>query len=360
MGDRCKVSGAARTIAPLRRAACLALAAAALLVLPAAAQPASAPQGAALFKDKQIRLMVGSAPGGGYDTYGRLLAQFMRRHIPGNPLIIVQNMPGAGSLVLANYLYNVAPRDGTTFGAVNALVATDPLLYPERVKFDPRQFRWLGSALRENHVGVVWHTSPIKRLDDVLEQELIVAGTGGATNLYPVFVDSVLGTKIKMIPGYQGTKQGLLAMERGEVAGNVGITWASLKATNGSWLREGLIRVFVQFGLKPHPELPNVSWIYDYAHNDAYRAAMDLAFGNQEFGRPFIAPPGVPDATVDVLRTAFEQSLQDPEFIAEAEKRAVDIDFTSGAEIQTLIEKIYKSPPAVVERVRHILESTAK
>jgi tripartite-type tricarboxylate transporter receptor subunit TctC len=338
------------------------LAVGSLLIAAAAAltQPAAAQDAAAFFKDKQIRLIVGSAPGGGYDTYGRLLSAFMRRHIPGNPTIIVQNMPGAGSLVLANYLYNVAPKDGTAFGAVNALIATDPLLYPERVKFDPRQFRWLGSALRENHVGVAWHTSPIKTFDDALKQELIVAGTGGATNLYPVFVNAVLGSKIKMIPGYQGTKQGMLAMERGEVAGNVGITWASVKATNGSWLREDKIRVFVQFGLKPHAELPNVSWIYNYARNADDRAAMDLAFGNQEFGRPFIAPPGVPDAVVDILRTAFEKTMNDPEFIAEADKRQVDLDFTSGAEIQSLIEQIYKSSPAVVERVKSIVERTAQ
>jgi tripartite-type tricarboxylate transporter receptor subunit TctC len=351
------ILNARRRLMPGGGIACLVLALSALGTPAAAQQPADP---AAIFKDKQIRLIVGSAPGGGYDTYGRLLAQFMRKHIPGNPLIIVQNMPGAGSLVLANYLYNVAPRDGTAFGAVNALLATDPLIYPERVKFDPRKFRWLGSALRENHVGVVWETSPIRKLDDTFQNELIVAGTGGATNLYPVFVDAVLGTKIKMIPGYQGTKQGLLAMERGEVGGNVGITWASLKATMGGWLREGKIRVFVQFGLKPHPELPNVSWIYDYAKTDSDRAAMDLAFGNQEFGRPFIAPPGVPDATVDVLRTAFEQSINDPEFIAEAEKRGVDIDFTSGAEIQDLIEKIFKTPPEVVQRMRGILESTSR
>jgi tripartite-type tricarboxylate transporter receptor subunit TctC len=176
----------------------LLLAAAALLASPAAAQDGP-------FKDKQLRLIVGSAPGGGYDAYGRLIAQHMRRFIPGNPIIVVQNMPGAGSLVLANYLYNVAPRDGTVFGAVNALLATDPLMYPERVKFDPRQFRWLGSALKENHSGLVWHTSPVKTFDDLFTQELIVAGTGGATNLYPVLTNGILGTKIKMIPGYQGT-----------------------------------------------------------------------------------------------------------------------------------------------------------
>jgi tripartite-type tricarboxylate transporter receptor subunit TctC len=311
----------------------------------------------AYFKDKQIRLIVGSAPGGGYDAYGRLLAQYMKQHIPGNPTLIVQNMPGAGSLVAANYIYNVAPRDGTFIGAVNALLATDPLLYPERVKFDPRQFRWLGSALRENHVGVAWHLARVKSLDDVLKNELIVAGTGGATNFYPLFVDATLGAKMKMISGYQGTKQGMLAMERGEVGGLIGITWASVKATNGSWLREDKIRVFVQFGLKKHPELPDVSWIYDYARGDDDRAAMDLAFGNSEFGRPFIAPPGVPDEVVQILRDAFEDTMSDPEFRADAQKRQLDLEITKGSEIQSLVEKIYKTPPAVVERVKKIVQS---
>src|SRR3954467_10834735 len=324
------------------------------------AQSAAAQDQSAFFKDKTIRLMVGSAPGGGYDAYGRIVAAHIRRHIPGNPTVIVQNMPGAGSLVLANYLYNVAPKDGTAFGAVNALLATDPLMYPERVKFDPRQFRWLGSALRENHVGLAWHTSPVKTFDDVFKQELIVAGTGGATNLYPVLTNSIVGTRLKMIPGYQGTKQGMLAMERGEVAGNIGITWASLKATAGVWLRDRQIKVIVQYGLQKHPELPGVSWIYDYAKNDEDRAAMDLSFGNQEFGRPFIAPPGVPDAVINVMRTAFEKMMNDPEFRADAEKRQIDLDFTSGAEIQTLIDKFYKTPPAVVDRIKTILERTAQ
>jgi tripartite-type tricarboxylate transporter receptor subunit TctC len=329
--------------------------AAAALIAPALAQDPGTN-----FKDMQVRLIVGSAPGGGYDAYGRLLATHMRRHIPGNPTIVVQNMPGAGSLVLANYLYNVAPKDGTAFGAVNALLATDPLMYPERVKFDPRQFRWLGSALKENHAGLVWHTSPVKNFDDLFTQELIVAGTGGATNLYPVLTNAILGTRIKMIPGYQGTKQGMLAMERGEVAGNVGITWASLKATNGSWLREGKIRMIVQYGLERHAELPGVAWIYDYAKTDADRAAMDLSFGNQEFGRPFLAPPGVPAPVVAMLRKAFAQTMDDPEFKADAEKRQIDLDFTSGEDIQALVEKFYKTPPAVVERIKAILEKTAQ
>jgi hypothetical protein len=237
------------------------------------------------------------------------------------------------------------------------MLATDPLVYPDRVKFDPRQFRWLGSALRENHVGVVWHLTRIKTFDDVLKNELIVAGTGGATNFYPLFVDAMLGAKIKMIPGYQGTKQGMLAMERGEVGGVVGITWASVKATNGSWLRDDKIRPFIQFGMKKHPELPDVSWVYDYARNDDDRAAMDMAFGNSEFGRPFIAPPGVPADVVQILRDAFEDTMGDPEFRADAEKRQLDLEITRGTEIQSLIEKIYKTPPAVVERVKKIVQS---
>jgi tripartite-type tricarboxylate transporter receptor subunit TctC len=343
----------------LQFAACAAaaIAAPALLVACALASVGPAAAADAYFKDKQIRLIVGSAPGGGYDAYGRLLAQYMRAHIPGNPTIVVQNMPGAGSLVAANYIYNVAPKDGTVFGAVNALLATDPLLYPERVKFDPRQFRWLGSALRENHAGFAWYTTHIKSFDDVLKNELIVPGTGGATNFYPMFVDAILGAKIRMIPGYQGTKQGMLAMERGEVGGIVGITWASMKATNGTWLREDKIRPFVQFGLQKHPELPDVSWIYDYARNADDRAAMDLAFGNSEFGRPFMAPPGAPDAAVSILRSAFEDTMNDPEFRADAEKRQLDLEFTSGGEIQSIIDKIYKTPPAVVERVKKIVQS---
>jgi tripartite-type tricarboxylate transporter receptor subunit TctC len=338
----------------LASVACLSVLCGSLLVSALLAPAAAAD---AYFKDKQIRLIVGSAPGGGYDAYGRLLAQYMKQHIPGNPTIIVQNMPGAGSLVAANYIYNVAPKDGTFIGAVNALLATDPLVYPERVKFDPRQFRWLGSALRENHVGVVWHLTRVNALDDVLKNELIVAGTGGATNFYPLFVDAMLGAKIKMIPGYQGTKQGMLAMERGEVGGLMGITWASVKATNGSWLREDKIRVFVQFGMKKHPELPGVSWIYDYARTNDDRAAMDLAFGNSEFGRPFIAPPGVPDQVVEILRDAFEDTMSDSEFRADADKRQLDLELTRGIEIQSLIEKIYKTSPAVVERVKKIVQS---
>jgi tripartite-type tricarboxylate transporter receptor subunit TctC len=335
----------------IAKAGILALAAFAMPLATAAAQDLS-------FKDRQIRLVVGSAPGGGYDTYARLLAAHWRKHIPGNPTIVVQNMPGAGSLVAANHLFNVAPKDGTVLGGVNPLVATEPLFYPDRAKFDPRQFQWVGSALRETHTGLAWHTSPVQSFNDTFKQELVVAGTGGTTNLYPVFVNALLGTRFKMIPGYNGTKMGMLAMERGEVSGNVGITWASLKATNADWLRDEKIRVFVQFGLKKHRELPNAAWIFDYARNPDDRAAMNLVFGTSEFGRPYLAPPGVPEPIVAMLRQAFDATMKDSEFLEEAQRRSVDVEPTGGADIQALTETMFHAPPAVVERVKSILDRT--
>jgi tripartite-type tricarboxylate transporter receptor subunit TctC len=328
----------------------------ALIATVALPLPTQAQQGSEYFKGKQIRLYVGSSTGGGYDTFARVIAAYMPRHIPGQPAIIVQNMPGAGSLVLANHVYNIGPRDGTELGAVNPQISLDPMFHPDRVKFDPRRFNWIGSALTENHVGVAWHTTAIKTFDDAFKEQLVVAGSGGSTDTYPDFTNGLLGTKFKVVSGYKGTKEGMLAMERGEVTGNVGITWASLKATGGEWLKSNQVRVFIQFGLEKHPELSGVSWIYDYARNDDDRAAMDLLLGPQEFGRPYIAPPDVPEPVVAILRRAFDDTMKDPTFRSEAEKRQLDIDPVGGAEIQKLIEKMYRAPPAVVEKVRAYVE----
>jgi tripartite-type tricarboxylate transporter receptor subunit TctC len=318
-------------------------------------QPAEA-QEEPFYKDKTLRIIVGSAPGGGYDAYARVVSEHMRRHIPGNPVIVVQNMPGAGSLVATNFIANVAPKDGTVIGAVNGLIATDLLLYPERTKFDPRKLQWLGSALRENHVGVARANAPVKTFEDSFKQELIVSGTGGSTNSYPVLTNALLGTKFKVVSGYTGTAQGMLAIERGEVDGNVGITWASVKATQTAALRDGRLRVFVQYGLTKHRELPNVAWIFDYVRTDEDRAGLRLLLSNQEFGRPYIAPQDTPAPIVAILRQAFDKTMQDPEFQAEAEKRHLELDATTGIEIQALIEELHKTPPAVVARVKPFFE----
>ena len=307
------------------------------------------------FKGKQITLLVGTTAGGGYDTFTRTIAPHLRRHVPGQPNVVVQNMPGAGSVVLANYLSNVAPKDGTSIGNVNPQVVIEPLMRPDRVKYDPTKMAWIGSALRETHVSIAWYTTQIKTFDDLFHTQLVVAGTGGATDTFPTFVNGLLGTKFKIIDGYPGMKEGMLAMERGEVEGNGGITWASAKATIGEWLATKKVRVFVQYGLSKHPELPDVPWIYDYAKSSDDRAAMNMVFARQEYGRPYVAPPGVAPALVETLRRAFDATMKDPEFLADAEKRKLDIDPITGEQVQDIIADLFRTPPAVVERVKKIL-----
>jgi tripartite-type tricarboxylate transporter receptor subunit TctC len=313
-------------------------------------------QGAApYYRGKTIRVIVGGSAGGGYDTFARVISAHMAAHIPGTPTFIIQNMDGAGSLIATNHVNNVGPKDGTEMGALNPQISTDPMFHPDRAKFDPRKLQWIGSALRENHIGIAWTGSPFKTFDEAFKTELVVAGSGGSTNQYPLFTNGLIGTKFKVVSGYPGTKEGFLALERGEVTGNVGITWASLKATEGEWIRDKKVQVFIQFGLTKHPELPGVSWIYDYAKTDDDRAAMDLIFAAQEFGRPYAVAPEVPANVVQILRTAFDDTMKDPEFLADAAKRKLDLDPVGGKDIQAIMDKMYKATPATIARVKGIL-----
>jgi tripartite-type tricarboxylate transporter receptor subunit TctC len=279
----------------------------------------------------------------------------MRKHIPGNPQIVVQNMPGAGSLIAMNHVANVAPKDGTVIGAINAAMTIQPLLFPERTKFDPRKMNWIGSTLREFHIGLVRANSPVKTIEDAQKIEIPVAGTGGSTSTYPSITNAILNTKFKTVQGYQGTAQGMLAMERGEVDGVLGITWASIKATQAAALRDGKIRLLTQFGLRKHPELRNIPLLLDSAKTPEDKAALRLVFSSQEVGRPWVAPEGVPPKTVAILRKAFDDTMADPEFQADAAKRKLDLEPTSGKELQQVVEDIFKTPPAIVERVRPFL-----
>ena len=307
------------------------------------------------YRGKRITIIVGYGPGGGYDVFARLLARHMGKYVPGNPQIVVQNMPGAGSLVATNHIANVAPKDGTVIGAINAGMTTHPLLRPDQAKFDPRKMNWIGSTLREFHIGLVRSNSPVKVIADTQKIEIPVAGTGGTTSTYPVITNAILDTKFKVVQGYPGTAQGMLAMERGEVDGVIGITWASIKATQAAALRDGKIQLLAQFGLRKHPELPNVPLVLDLAKTPEDQAAMRLVFSAQEVGRPWVAPEGVPPKTVAVLRKAFDDTMADPEFRADAAKRKLDLDPTPGSEIQSVVENIYKTPPAVVERIKPFL-----
>ena len=312
------------------------------------------------FKGKQIRLLIGSSPGGGYDTFARVIAAHWSKHLPGNPTFIPQNMPGPMSLSVANHIFTVAPKDGTVIGAVNPQIATEAILHPDRARFDARQLVWIGSALRETQVVVARSDAPVRDFAQALQTELIVGGSGGSSNSFPTITNAILGTKFKIVSGYPGTRESNLAMERGEVQGIAGITWASVKATMGDLLASKKLVVVGQYGSKKHPELPDVAHVPSFAKTADERAALLLLFATQEFGRPYIAPPGLPPEIAEALRTSFLKTLADPEFLAEAKKRGLDIEPTSGAEIQGLVEQLYATPPDIVERVRKIFAETGK
>ncbi len=307
------------------------------------------------FRGKQVRLIVGAPPGGGYDAYARLLGNHIGRHIPGNPVVIVQNMPGAASITLVNHLVNAAPRDGGTIGAVLNLTGTFPMLFPTHAKFDARDLNWIGSMLRETGIALARTDAKIKDLRDATNKEVVVAGSTGATNSFPSFSNAFAGTKFKIVLGYPGTRDGMLAVERKEVDALVGITYASVKATSAEALQDGKINLFIQFGLRRHPDLPGVSWIFDHARTDDDKAAMELMFSPQEFGRPFVLPPAVTADTIKMMRSAFDSTMTDPNFLDEAARRKMDIDPVTGIDIATMVAKLAKTPPHIVNSVRALV-----
>ena len=321
---------------------------------------ATAQDAAQLFRGKQIRLVIGLSAGGGYDLFARTIAAYWTRHIPGNPTIVPQNLPGASSMQAANHVFSLAPKDGTVIGAVNPQVVTRAILDPERARVDARQFTWIGSALRELQLMVARTDAPVKTFDDAFRTELIVGGSGGADETFPTLTNAVLGTRFKLVTGYPGTKDINLAMERGEVQANGGITWASIKGTMTALLAEHKINLIVQYGLKPHPELPQVPLALNYAKTQEQRDSLLLLFATQEFGRPYLAPPGTPVPIAAILRESFMATMHDPEFLEEAHRRGLDIDPTRGEEIDTLVRQLYATASDTVHRVRDIFVAQKK
>jgi tripartite-type tricarboxylate transporter receptor subunit TctC len=330
----------------------------ALLLLLIGVQAHAQDDATAFFKGKTLRIVVGSGVGSGYDITARTLARHMPAHIPGNPTIIVQNQPGAGGAIMTNSLYAAGPFDGTAIGAPFNGTPTMPLLQPQSVRFDAAKLAYLGSTNRETQVMYVWHTVPVTTLDDVKTTELVMgAQAPGSTQYdYPILLDRLLGYKFKVITGYESTPKIHLALERGEVQGTIA-NWSTLKALNSNWLADKQIRLLAQWGLKKLPELPDVPLIFDYVTSDADRAAMKLMVARLEFGRPFFLPPGVPADRVEALRRAFDATVKDPAFLADAAQAKIDIDPLSGEAVQTLVEEVSKTPADIVARVREALES---
>jgi tripartite-type tricarboxylate transporter receptor subunit TctC len=330
-----------------------------LVLVVALATPAAAQDDvAAFFKGKTLRLIVGIGVGSGYDINARLLARHMAAHIPGQPTIIVQNQPGAGSLTMTNALYNTGPYDGTVMGASFNGMPTTPLLQPTGVRFDPVKLNWLGSTNRETQAMYVWHTAPARTLEDARAKETIMgAQAPGSTQFdYPVLANQLFGFKFKVVTGYESTPKIHLAMESGEVHGTIA-NWSTLKAINTNWITEKKIRILAQWTLKKNPELADVPMFLDLAQSDAERAALRLMLARLEYGRPFFLPPNVPAARVEALRRAFDATMKDPAYLAEVDKLKIEVEPLSGEEVAALVEQVSRTPTDTVARVRAAMEN---
>jgi tripartite-type tricarboxylate transporter receptor subunit TctC len=330
----------------------------ALLVGGAAAAGAQTDAAAAFYKGKQLRMIVGSAAGGGYDLFARIVARHIVNHIPGAPHVIVQNQPAAGGVVMTNQLYAQGPKDGTVIGVPINGLPTAPLLQ-SGTQFDPSKLIWIGSTNREAYVAFVWHTVPVKNIAELASKEVVVGATTPGTTMvdFPLLVNDVLGFKFKIVRGYQGTPQINLAIERGEVQGMGGVGWASIKAQTPHWIGERKIKVIAQYGLKRFAELPDVPTMLELAKSAADRQAMAMLFARTEYGRPYFLPPDVPVERVTALRRAFDATMKDPAFVAEAAKLQFDVDPLTGEQVQALVGELAATPRDVVARVRAALEA---
>jgi tripartite-type tricarboxylate transporter receptor subunit TctC len=317
---------------------------------------------AQFYRGKQITLIVGSSVGGGYDIYARLLARHVSKRIPGNPAIVVTNLPGAASNSAAAQIYNVAPKDGTVIGALQNSAVLDALLDMSlgadvrRLRHDATKFIHIGSATIDHYVCIARADAPVKSFKQLLTQELIIGASqaGTSTRDYPAMLNNLTGTKIRLVGGYPGTREITLAIEKGEVQGLCGFSWSSLKAQRPDWMTSGFIRVIVQEHDKGNPEINKmgVPLAVDYARTPEDRRVMELVYSSQTFGRPYMVAPGVPAERVAALRRAFMETMRDDELLAEARRIGIVIDPISGEELQALAEGIFATPLAVVERVK--------
>ena len=317
---------------------------------------------AEFYRGRSITLTIGYSAGGGYDAYGRVVARHLGKHIPGHPAVIAQNMPGAGSLRSANFLYNVAAKDGTAIGHFSRGLAMEPLIGTSATQFDARRFAWLGSGTDEVSICTTWHTSPVKTWNDMLTIPFTVGGEGSGSDpdIFSAVVKNAFGVKLKLVSGYPGSAEVALAIERGEVDGRCGWSWSSLKLLKPDWIANKRINIIAQLALKKSAELPDVPLIFDFATTDQQRQILKLVLSRQSMARPFAAPPDLPVERKAALRTAFERTMADPEFLAEARQRGLEVNPVSGAEIDRLVDELYRTAPDIVAEVRAIISEGAR
>jgi len=322
---------------------------------------AGAQSTADFYKGTTVNIIVGAGAGGGYDTYTRVLAKHMRRHVPGAPNIIVTNMPGAASVKAANFLYNVAPKDGSVFAAVSTTLPLLPLMGRKGLKFDVSKLNWIGSIGQHQHICAVWHTSPIKSFDDAKKREVVLAATGATGNaaVYPKIFNQVLGTKFKVLTGYRA-QSAWLAMQRGETDGMCGLSYQTLEATNPGWLRDKKITILAQIGLTPHPSLKGVPMVLDMMNKESDRNIMTFLMIPQKMGRPYVAPPAVPQARLSALRNAFMATMADSTYQTEAARTRLKVEPIDHAEMASLVKRLNAMPKETIKRATSLLARKKK
>jgi tripartite-type tricarboxylate transporter receptor subunit TctC len=330
----------------LRRSARLSCAA--LVFACTVAEPVHADAVADFYAGRTLSVLVGHSAGGGYDLYARTLSRFLGRHIPGQPNVVPQNMPGAGGLRLANYLYSVAPKDGSVIGTFSRSIPTLPLLSPQS-GFDGSKFGWLGSMSSDTSLCLTGSNSPVKTWHDMLAKPLVMGGQspGSDSDIYARLYKNVLGARIKLVSGYPGTNDITLAMERGEVDGICGLSWGTIKIAHSAWIKQNSVNLLLQAGLKKNAELPDVPFALDVIDDVEKKQVLYLHFAPQGMGRPIAAPPGIPEDRKATLTRAFDATMRDPELIAEAARLGMEIDPMSGDEIDALLAQLYATPGEV-------------
>jgi tripartite-type tricarboxylate transporter receptor subunit TctC len=307
------------------------------------------------FSRKTITIYIGNTAGGTYDLMGRLVTRHLGRSLPGNPTVIAENMPGAGTLRAANYIFSVAPKNGTALGIVTDTIAVEQGLLNPAVQFDARKLTWIGRVAASNAVHIIWHTSKVQSIEDAKRFEATVAGTGAGNvaETVPTLLNAVIGTKFKIIRGYPAANESMLAMERGEVEG-AAVNWTTVKTAKAQWLREGKIKVILQDLAERGPDLPDVPALGELGDNLEARQLVGLYASTGAIGRSFFAPPSLPPAIAKALRDGFAAMTRDSEFIADANKINAELQIGSGEEVQKAVEQTLNVPESVLQRAREI------
>jgi tripartite-type tricarboxylate transporter receptor subunit TctC len=319
----------------------------------AAAQPDAASTNAAnSLAGKTLHMIIGFGVGGGYDLWARAVAQHMGKHLPGSPTLIPQNMPAGGSLAAANFLYEVAPKDGTVLGLIGRDAPLGPITGAAGARFDPTKMSWLGTPTKETNICIAYHMAPVKSVQDLYDKELVMGdvGPGSGTRAYPKALAALLGMKFKLVSGYPSSADIFLAMERGEVQG-ICESLDSVNSRRPDWISTKQVSILFQGAPQSNPALEGVPLARDLARNDEERQAIDFLYAGQGIGRPFVAPPNLPPDVLKMLREAFDATMQDAEFIADVKKQKFDLDPENGESLAGLINKIYSTPKAIVEKV---------